>query len=279
MSGPPSAQEIWRLLCQRIGYGEPIDVAEDIKARFGDDAVVAVAEALHDEWSAQRASPKSDPDRYAVPALKTIPAPLFLDALEIAIEILRKRPREWPSGMLSDVAFDDAGAISEFNRLFGLRGIHYQFDAQGKAQWTGDPGTRAVVVEPALVALQDLRLAGAASEFQTARDHLRAGTAKDLEDAIDEAAKAGESAMKVLLDEHGQTRTGKETAMPLFGLLRDAGVVEAEADSAVLGAARIRNEWGGHGAGATPRAIPDGLAQLAVHSAASALTYLASRLP
>jgi hypothetical protein len=85
--------------------------------------------------------------------------------------------------------------------------------------------------------------------------------------------------MKVLLDEHRVTRTGKETASPLFGMLQKAGVVEAETDNAILGAARIRNAWGGHGSGAAPRNIPNDLAPLAVHAAASALTYLASRLP
>jgi hypothetical protein len=85
--------------------------------------------------------------------------------------------------------------------------------------------------------------------------------------------------MKVLIDERHVSRTGKETARPLFDLLRDNGIVEAEADNAVLGAARIRNQWGGHGAGATPRTPPPGLAALAVHAAATAIAYLSARLP
>ncbi|MES1246189.1 MAG: hypothetical protein ABUS54_00770 [Actinomycetota bacterium] len=128
-------------------------------------------------------------------------------------------------------------------------------------------------------ALTDPRLAGAEAEFEQAMQHLRDGSEKDIEDAIDEAAKSVEGAMKVLLDAHGVDLTGKETAWPLFGVLTKSVIVEAEAENAVLGAARVRNEWGGHGAGASPRATPPGLAELAVHGAASAVTYLASRLP
>lgn len=85
--------------------------------------------------------------------------------------------------------------------------------------------------------------------------------------------------MEVALDDHHVPRTGRETATPLFDLLKSNGIVEAEADSTVLGAARIRNLWGGHGAGAAPRTPPSDLSALAVQAAAAALVYLANRLP
>jgi hypothetical protein len=43
-------------------------------------------------------------------------------------------------------------------------------------------------------------------------NHLRAGTTKDEEDAVEEAAKSVESVMKVLLQENRVALTGKETA-------------------------------------------------------------------
>ena len=70
-----------------------------------------------------------------------------------------------------------------------------------------------VVVAPNLFrVLGDSRLSASRSEFEAALHHLRQGTVKDLEDAIDEAAKSVESAMKVLLAEHGVTTTGRKTA-------------------------------------------------------------------
>ncbi len=85
--------------------------------------------------------------------------------------------------------------------------------------------------------------------------------------------------MKVLLDARGVSRTGKETAFPLFGLLVSHNICPSEADNAVLGAARIRNNLGGHGTGATPRVVPDGVPELAVNAAATAIRYLADLLP
>jgi hypothetical protein len=47
---------------------------------------------------------------------------------------------------------------------------------------------------------------------------------------------------KVVLDQHGVSRTGREAATALFELLKQNGIVQAEAENTVLGAARIRNQ-------------------------------------
>jgi hypothetical protein len=86
-----------------------------------------------------------------------------------------------------------------------------RFNADGRAEWHGDEGGYNEIIRPALDALDaldDARLAGCRQEFAAALGHLRAGTPKDREDAIEEAAKAVESAMKVLLAAHGVERTG-----------------------------------------------------------------------
>jgi hypothetical protein len=64
---------------------------------------------------------------------------------------------------------------------------------------------------------------------QAAVDALRSGRSRGQEGAIEDAGTSAESAMKVLLDERGVARTGKEAAWSLFVLLRDEGVDEAEA--------------------------------------------------
>jgi hypothetical protein len=84
--------------------------------------------------------------------------------------------------------------------------------------------------------------------------------------------------MKVLLDGRGVKRTGRENPFPLFNLLIDNGIVPKEAEFAILGAARVRNNLGGHGAGATPRVLPPGVRELAVNCTATAISYLASLL-
>jgi hypothetical protein len=257
---------LWQRLLQHEGWGTFSDVEEDIAARFGEDVAkdFTAAMSLHFKVEARRNAWAPGVDYNAESALKAVPAPIFLDVLEDAVRLAE---------------FNDYKAIEEINRLFARRGIYFHFTDNGHAEWQGDPGSYGAILQPALDALMDSRLMGARSEFDAAMGHLRMGTTKDEEDAVEEAGKAVESTMKVLLHERGVTLTGKETARPLFDLLSQNGKVVPEADNAVLAAARIRNAYGGHGAGSTPRRMPLGLAALAVRSAASAIIYLADHLP
>ena len=257
---------LFGLFARRHGYGSMNEVIEDLQERFSDE------EAAHFQKEMKRVAAEermafvvggSNP--YAEPALLALPEALFLDAVECGFEAHGGYGGGFPEA-------------AEINALFERRGVYFRLDRWGRFEWVGDPGAWKEVTEPALSALQDPRLAGARNEFEAARAHLRKGSSKNVEDTIEEAAKAVESAMKVLLHERGIKLKGNETATPLFNLLRDNGVVEAEADQAVLGVARIRNKWGGHGAGQAPRNPPSSLAELAVQEAAAAIVYLASRL-
>ena len=155
----------------------------------------------------------------------------------------------------------------------------YRLDRQLELQFHGDPGERELVVAPALAALSDPRLAGARSEFEDALTKLGAGRPKDVEDAIEESRKAVESAMKVLIDEHNLGRTGKEPTERLINALIAGGVVEPQTSDLLRAAARIANAQASHGAGAVVRQVPDELAAAAVSAAATAITFLAARLP
>jgi hypothetical protein len=253
-------------LSQHEGYGTFDDVEDDIRRRFGDheaDRFLGVMSA-HCERERRQMAFVAGVNYNAEPALKVIPAPLFLDVLEDAVGL---------------VSYSHYAAVTEINRLFSKRGIYYRFTPAGQAEWHGDEGAHESILRPALDVLSDLRLGGARSEFEAAMHHLRAGSAKDEEDAIEEAAKSVESTMKVLLQQHGVALTGKETAFPLFELLTKNRIAVAEGDQAVTAAARLRNAYGGHGAGAVARHLPPDVAALAVRCAATAIVYLASRLP
>jgi hypothetical protein len=256
---------LWSMLARRQGYATFDEVIEDLHERFSDEEA-EYFRAKMTEALAARQGFRSSGDDLSEPALLALPEALFLDALEY--------------GFKSHGGYGGGHpATNEINELLKRRGIYFRFDRWGHADWVGDPGAWEAVTEPALAALQDERLGGARNEFEAARVHLRGGSSKDLEDAIEEAGKAVESTMKVLLDAHGISLTGKETAYPLFTLLKDKGIVEAEAEPTVLGAARIRNQWGGHGSGATARTPPSSLADLAVQAAAASIVFLSSRLP
>lgn len=257
---------LWQRLLRREGLNQLGEIIDDFRHRFRDEAVQLFQQGL--KASAERSRKRSwfeeGVDYNAEPALMVLPAPLFLDVEEDGAEL--SEHSLWR-------------VVEEANRLFSKRGIHYRLNDYGQAEWHGDQATYEAVVLPALEALRDPRMQGARSEFEAAVAHLRAGTDKDREDAIEEAGKSVESAMKVLLDAQKVARNGNETAFPLSDMLSSNRIVIAEAKEAVVGTARIRNSYGGHGAGGTARKVPSRLAELAVRSAATAITFLVAHLP
>ena len=274
------SQEILLLWFQRSGYGDAVDVGADVRDRWGEDAQVLLGRDLEEDSEILR-SPDERNQRAAFTAAvyRHVPAPFYLTYLEIAIEKYA-RDRAIVQAEYVDVIEDSRIApIGYLNQLFATRRIDYRFDESGRAQWHGDEGAYGEIIRPALDVLDDDRLAGCREEFETALGHLRAGTLKDHEDAIEEAGKAVESAMKVLLAEHQLPRSGNETAEPLWNLLRDNSIVPPKTKDAILSTSRLRNEYGGHGQGAEIREIPAGIPALAVRSAAATIAYLAERLP
>jgi hypothetical protein len=262
-----SPTHVWETFIRKEALGTWQEIDEDIRARMGNEAADAFGLAMkqHRERDRNRMHGMPGVNYDAEPALQALPAPFFLTAMEYAFHAY--------GGVVQP------DLLNEVNNALNKVGASYRFDWSGNADWHGDKGIHDAVVKPALAALADPRLAGCASEYHAALNHMRAGTAKDLEDAIEESAKAVESAMKVLLDARKVKRTGKEAAHALFQLLVDKGICPPEADNAVLGAARFRNNLGGHGTGAQPRVLPDGVPDMAVNSAATAIKYLADLLP
>jgi hypothetical protein len=145
--------------------------------------------------------------------------------------------------------------------------------------WVGDPAQRALTVEPALLALTDSRLGGPRGEFEESLRKRRLGAAKDLEDAIDEAAKAVESTLQVLHDEHGVTPPRSQQVTPLFNSLVTANKLPGYVDKLIAAASGPRNNMASHGQGATVREVPEELADASIAAAATAITFLAHYLP
>jgi hypothetical protein len=268
------AAEIWRQLRHAEGFSTDWEATtRDIYFRFGEEAAQEFYNATANVPGTLNPRITVD-DRYAAPSLRTVPTPLFLDALEYALDLVARIPsRE------DEIGGFVAVAAAHLNGVFEKRGIQYRFTDYGKAEWHGDPGTYHQVIAPALAALDDPRLAGCRTEFEDALTKLRRRTSKDLEDAVEESAKAVESAMEVVLDESGVPLPKPKTAEPLWTALRDAGLVPTPTKDAIMAASRLRNPLGGHGTGSQPRQLPDGVPELAVQSAASAITYLARHLP
>lgn len=275
---------------EREGYGSFEDYIARVRSLYGDEEAQRVKErmgelAQRDQTTLGRPDPSDPIDRAYrqqtmaanLPryALVAGPDAEFLKGIDYAMDLISNVYADAGSMAPMRAGEEVRGYISE---LFAKRGIPYHYEDY-KLVWAGDRGAHQVVVGPALQALADARLAGARNEFEAALGHLLAGTQKDREDAIEEAAKSVESALKVLVAEKGLTIAANATLRPLFDALKDGGVLPDFTDNLVQAAARIRNKMGGHGAGPQPRQIDLDIATAAVNGAAAAIVLLAGRLP
>jgi hypothetical protein len=275
---------------EREGYGSFDDYIARVRELYGDDEAQRVRQrmtelAQRDRQTLGPADPRDPLDRayrqnvmaQNLPRYALIAGPdaEFLKGIDYAMDIISNVYSE--QGVMSPFHAGEEvrGYIEE---LFANRAVPYRYEDY-QLVWAGDRGAHEAVIQPALQALADARLAGARNEFDAALGHLLAGAQKDREDAIEEAAKSVESAMKVLIAEKALTVAATATATPLYNALKDGGALPAYTDNVVLAAARIRNKMGGHGAGAQPRQIDLDIATAAVNAAAAALVLLGGRLP
>jgi hypothetical protein len=273
--------DVRRKWFQRNGYGDVSDVVEDVRHRWDDVSGDVLFLSVEREPSVARW--ESD-EQWLEAATKIVPLhvpePLYLDYLELAIEAYANDREFVP--VEAFVGFRDPyeEPVRYLNDLFAVRRIDYRFDERGRAEWHGDEGAYHEVLRPALDVLDDPRLGTSRREFGDALDAVRRGDRVGVKNAIRDASNAVESAMKALLDARGVPRPERETADPLWDALRRGGVVAEKTKEEICGPSHLRNSYGGHGADpARDEPVPDGVASLAVMTAAAAIVYLAGRLP
>jgi hypothetical protein len=209
--------------------------------------------------------------------LNSLPEPDFLTCIEIGQRMIR-----------------DLSVRSHFpssaNRLCERRGIPYRVAGSTSSVeflWAGDAIVEEEAIQPALSALADPRLAeGPGEEFATARRELREGTPAALKQAVAEASNAVESALKVLLTEHGQPVPASQNVDQLFVACKAANLFPPAADGKgvpveqiLVGPTRFGNRRGRHGGGPVPHNVERDEAEAVVASAAVAITFIAKRLP
>ena len=215
--------------------------------------------------------------------LLELPETEFLTAIEHAVALGYQRRLFGVSDEYSGTnsAYSLAASFFRYaDEVLAAHGVPYRRVAEEWCfEWVGDPKQHELVVGPALQALDDRRLAGARDEFDEALRKRRLGTPKDLEDAVDEAAKSVESVLKVIHDERAVPRPRNEAVSGLFESLKDARCFPAYVVNLVTAAAGPRNKMAAHGQGATVRAVPEELAEASIAAAATAITFLAHYLP
>jgi hypothetical protein len=266
------------LHCEAEQIGSPPDLLEDVEERyklpFGSlsaEVTTRIRKATGFSYSpADRDQIFADHGAQFI--LLALPDTEFLMVLEHAVG---------DSPPLYVASTPAARLLASADKALQAHGCAYRLDDGDWPHfaWVGDPAQRALTVQPALVALGDPRLDGPRGEFEEALRKRRRGAAKDLEDAIDEAAKSVESVLQILHDEHSVARTGKEAVQALFIALTKATILPSYVSSLVTAAAGPRNAMAAHGQGATVREVPEELADASIAAAATAITFLAHYLP
>lgn len=252
----------------RDSYPDLADYVTALRQVWGDDAAEDVAYVVTIVSNEQSTIPSfGDPHRaenaVANALLLHMPEPDFRLAV---FQAVRDQPLT-------------ANPAERITSICKRRGIPWEFTASDGFTWIGDAEMEVLAVRPALSAIQDPRLAGPKSHFDSARSELALGTPTALRQCVHEAACAVEGAMKVVLTQRGIAYNEGDTAFPLFDRLVVAGIVPQFMQFCVLGAASPRNKRAGHGAAEVPHEVPQEMAEAVIASAAASIAYLHKLLP
>lgn len=215
-----------------------------------------------------------------------------LDAIELGFRAINGALRTWWNNSQhnrdSYLYFHGAKltpdeATGEVNDRFADHGLGYRFSVEAHQLIRSDSQyMQQEVVEPAWRLLHELGFEGPAEEFAHAHACFRRGGAKDLEDAITNAAKAVESTAKAICAERRWKHDPGAPLVKLLKMLWEKGLVPARLDSFFAGLRTalesglppIRNSQGGHGQGPKPRDIDDHVVELALNLCASSIVFL-----
>jgi hypothetical protein len=253
-------------------HGGVADYVEAVESSFGWDARARLEYAVGE---ARAAAEFPDdlrilPTRLSIDAagaaalLYEMPEPDFLTATDLALRHLE----------MLDSASERITAICR------NRGVPWRFDPEDGWCWVGDSVVEEEVVRPALSALHDPRFAGSVrNEFEQARVKLRDGIPAARKQALTEAAKSVESAMKVVLTTRNIPYESTEGAQKLFNRLCDAQYLSADTECLILSAPRPRNKRGAHGDGPVVQEVRQAEAEAFVAGAATAIYFLHKLLP
>src|SRR5579872_3334826 len=210
--------------------------------------------------------------------VQTAPTKQVLDFIDCAFQFINQDLRQdseyvvhIPGAGYTHHTLD--GAIEELNQRFEEHHIGYQFQ-NGQLINQADQYLHEEIMLPALTLLSDPQFQGAQDEFLSAHRHYREGHYKE---AVADALKAFESAMKSILDERRWPYDkDKDPALKLIKILFEHHIIPPMLESQFTslrglletGLLTVRNRTSGHGQGATPVVLPKYIAEYALHMAA-----------
>jgi hypothetical protein len=203
-----------------------------------------------------------------------------LDIIELSFQVIDR--------LVPQMTYEELGrvkpsqkpddAINELNYRFREHGVGYQY-VDGMIVRVDSQLIHAEVVKPALSLLSGPGFEGPEEEFIRAFDHYRHG---DYKEAVAEALKAFESAMKAICKIHKWPHDPNATAKPLLDVLFARGLVQPELQTHFAGLRSalesglptLSNRTSRHGQGPEPKPIPPYFAGHALHLVAANIVFL-----
>lgn len=205
----------------------------------------------------------------------------FLDMLDFVFNKIDKGLRKiQPKYKISlDMNNIINNAIDELNYRFKQHDLGYEF-VNGEVIRIDNKMIHQEIIKPALKLLYEEGFDGAEEEFRKAFEYRRKG---DNRNAILEAGKSFESAMKTICDKKGYTYDKtKDTAKILIQILESNNFYPTYMSSHMAslrttletGLPVVRNKNAGHGQGSTIVSISDEFAEYALNLAATNIVLL-----
>lgn len=203
-----------------------------------------------------------------------------LDIIELSFLWIDKALRNWNVSTLQQARITQRAddAIDELNQRFREHAIGYQY-IEGQIVRVDSDYIYNEAVQPAIKMLSKEEFDGASQEFMSAHEHFRKGRNKE---AITDALKAFESAMKTICKRKGWEVRENATATPLIKTLFENGLISDSLQSQFTslrntlesGLPTIRNKNSGHGQGESVVQLPPHLVAYALHLAATNILFL-----
>jgi len=205
----------------------------------------------------------------------------WLDGVELSLRAIDRVVRGQGDMQVYGPSQTPDEVIEEFNARLQEASVGYQY-IFGDIIRIDSQHIHSEVVLPVLQLLGAPEFEAANSEYRSAHEAFRHG---ELEDCLVDCGKALESVLKVIGRKRGWTFNDTDTASKLIQVAVDANFLAAYSQTAFnhlkglieSSTPAIRNKMAAHGAGASPRVIPQHLAAFQLHQTAAVILYLAEQ--
>lgn len=203
-----------------------------------------------------------------------------LDVIELTFRYIDKIIRQDYQSYIyyTNVQTTPDRAIEELNERFKENGIGYSFESNEIIK-IDSTYSHSEIIKPVLTLLSNKKFKGANEEYLKAHEHYRHGRNKE---CLTDCLKAFESTIKIICTEKGWAYNQTDTAKKLIQICFQNNLVPTFSQNQFTslqnllesGIPTIRNKLGGHGQGAVPQKVDDGMTRYGLNLTGTNIIFL-----